>query len=95
MKIYSEVLNKMFDTEKECVEAEKAHEKQLAEAEAKKKALTEERASRAKNVEDLYKQAVEAKAAYDKELRAFLDDYGSFHCTLKNVDPFFGFFDWF
>jgi len=95
MKYFSEKLNKVFDTEKACVEAEDAHDKEVAEKEAKQKALTEERATRAKNVEDLYKQAVEAKAAYDKELRAFLDDYGSFHCTLKNVDPFFGFFDWF
>lgn len=95
MKYFSEKLNKLFDSEKACTEAEVEHDKQMEEAEAKKKALADERASRAKNVEDLYKQAVEAKAAYDKELRAFLDDYGSFHCTLKNVDPFFEFLDWF
>lgn len=95
MKFYSEKLNKVFDTEQACVEAESAHDKAIAEAEAKKKALVEERATRAKEVEDLYKAAVEAKKAYDEKLRAFLKDYGSFHATFKNVDPFFTLFDWF
>ena len=95
MKFYSEKLNKVFDTEQACVEAESAHDKAIAEAEAKKKALVEERATRAKEVEDLYKAAVEAKKAYDEKLRAFLKDYGSFHATFKNVDQFFSLLDWF
>ena len=95
MKYFSEKLNKLFDSQEACVEAENAHEKAVAEAEAKKKALADERANRAKKVEELYKQAVEAKKAYDKELSAFLKDYGSFHATFKTVDPFFGIFDWF
>ena len=95
MKFYSEKLNKVFDTEQACVEAESAHDQAIAEAEAKKKALVEERATRAKEVEDLYKAAVEAKKAYDEKLRAFLKDYGSFHATFKNVDPFFSLLDWF
>lgn len=95
MKFYSEKLNKVYDTEQACVEAESAHDKAIAEAEAKKKALVEERATRAKEVEDLYKAAVEAKKAYDEKLREFLKDYGSFHATFKNVDPFFTLLDWF
>ena len=95
MKFYSEKLNKVYDTEQACVEAESAHDKAIAEAEAKKKALVEERATRAKEVEDLYKAAVEAKKAYDEKLRDFLKDYGSFHATFKNVDPFFSLLDWF
>ena len=95
MKFYSEKLNKVFDTEQACVEAESAHDKAIAEAEAKKKALVEERATRAKEVEDLYKAAVEAKKAKKEKLRAFLKDYGSFHATFKNVDPFFSLLDWF
>ena len=95
MKFYSEKLNKLFDTQELCAQAETAHEKALAEAEAKKKALADERANRAKEVEELYKTAVEAKKAYDDKLREFLKDYGSFHATFKNVDPFFGLFDWF
>lgn len=95
MKFYSEKLNKLFDTQELCAQAEDAHEKAIAEEEAKKKALTEERATRAKEVEDLYKAAIEAKKAYDEKLRAFLKDYGSFHATFKNVDPFFSLLDWF
>ena len=95
MKFYSEKLNKMFDTQELCAQAESEHEKALAEVEARQKALTEERATRAKEVEELYKAAIEAKKAYDEKLRAFLKDYGSFHATFKNVDPFFTLFDWF
>ena len=95
MKFYSEKLNKVYDTEQACVEAESAHDKAIAEAEAKKKVLVEERATRAKEVEDLYKAAVEAKKAYDDKLREFLKDYGSFHATFRNVDPFFSLLDWF
>ena len=64
-------------------------------AEAKKKALADERANRAKEVEDLYKLAVEAKQNYDAKLREFLKDYGSFHLTFRDVDPFFSLLDWF
>ena len=95
MKFYSEKLDKLFDTQELCAEAEEAHEKALAEAENKKLKLAEERANRAKEVEELYKAAVEAKKAYDEKLREFLKDYGSFHATFKNVDPFFSLFDWF
>lgn len=95
MKYFSEKLNKVFDTEEACVKAERAHETAIAEAEAKKKALAEERATRAKEVEELYKAAVEAKKAYDEKLKEFLRDYKTFHATFKTTDPFFSFFDWF
>lgn len=95
MKYYSEVLNKVFDSAEECSEAENKHNQAIVEAEAKKKALADERATRAKEVEELYKQAIEAKQAYDKALQNFLKDYGSFHATFKAKDPFFGIFDWF
>lgn len=88
MKFYSEKLNKLFETEKECAEAENAHEKALAEAEAKKKALAEERASRAKEVENAYKAAWEAKKLYNEKLDAFLRDYKQFHMTVTSQEPF-------
>ncbi len=95
MKFYSEKLNKMFDTQEACAEAEDKHEKAIAEAEAKKKEDAEKRATRAKEVEELYKAAIEAKQKYDTALRDFLKTYGSFHATFKTTDPFFGIFDWF
>lgn len=96
MKFYSEKLNKLFETEKECAEAEDAHEKALVEAEAKKKALAEERASRAKEVEDAYKAVLEAKKIYNKKLDAFLKDYKQFHMTFTSMAPFEPWFEsWF
>lgn len=96
MKFYSDKLNQLFETEKECAEAESAHEKALAEAEAKKKALAEERASRAKEVEDAYKAALEARKVYNKKLDAFLKDYKQFHMTFTSKDPFESWFEsWF
>lgn len=95
MKYFSETLNKVFDTEQECTEAENLYNQAQQEAEARQQALTEQRATRAKEVEDAYKTAVEAKKAYDKLLREFLNDYHSFHATFKNVDPFFSLLDWF
>ena len=67
----------------------------MAKAKAEKEAKANERASRAKAVEELYKKAIDAKAEYDKALKEFLKDYGSFHATFKTTDPFFGIFDWF
>ena len=95
MKYYSDKLGKLFDTPEQCDEAEKTHDKAIAEAEAKKKALADERATRAKEVEEAYKKAVEAKKAYDKILQDFLNDYHTFHATFKTTDPFFSFLDWF
>ena len=95
MKFYSETLNKLFDSEKECAAAEDKHAKEVAEKEAKQKALADARAARAKEVEDAYKKAIEAKQAYDKILKQFITDFGSFHCTFKTTDPFFSLLDWF
>lgn len=96
MKFYSESLNKMFDSADACAEAESTHEKAMAEAEAKKKALADERANRAKEVEEAYKTAVDAKQNYDAKLREFLRDYGSFHFTYRSSEnPFSTFFDLF
>jgi hypothetical protein len=95
MKFYSEKLNSIFDSREECLEAEEKHEQKVAEEKAKKEALTAERAKRAKEVEELYTAAVNAKKAYDDALKAFLKDYGAFHATFRSADPFFSLFDLF
>lgn len=80
-RYYSEVLNKTFDTEAECVEAEKAYEeKHKAELQ-----LKEERATEAKAVEEAYKKAEEARKEADKLLEAFLKKYKAFHSTTTQV----------
>ena len=79
----SELLDKVFETEEECLEAEKEHEKKLALEKAKK----EERKQRAEEVEQAFKDANEAYANAKELLNKFCDDYGTFHksFTGKNV----------
>lgn len=80
---HSEILNKTFDTEKECVEAEKAYEeKHKAEIQ-----LKEERAQDAKKVEDAFKKANEAYKEANNLLNEFVKKHGSFHRTYTNVTP--------
>lgn len=86
MKFYSDVLNKVFDTEKECVSAEK---KYIAEQEEKKNAekkKSEERAAAAKRVEAAQKAMHEAQTAYRKELEDFCAMYGTYHYSTDSFD---------
>ena len=82
MKYYSEKLKKLFDKENELQEAEQAFDKKEA-VELKKR---EERATRAKEVDEAYQH-------YQELLKKFLDDYGYYHRTDKKGD--IDFFQWF
>lgn len=96
MRYYSDTLRKFFESEDECLTAEKDYSNKLAKEEAEKKALAEKRSTRAKEVESLYKAAAEAKKAYTKALSEFVRDYGSYHATFRTTDPLlFDLFDWF
>ena len=77
MKYYSEDLKRFFNTAEECEKAEAAHLKQLKEEEEKRAKAANERAVKAKEVEDALKQLNEAKRNYDEKLRAFCKEYGS------------------
>lgn len=93
MYIYSEKTNKKYDSVEACVEAEKAYEEQQK---AEKERLASERAVRAKEVEDAYQKAVNARKEYDAVLENFVEDYGSFHMSIHSGDmnPF-NLLDWF
>ena len=95
MKYYSEVLKKAYDTEKECIKAERDYEAKLAEAEKQKKELADARKARAKEVEDAYKVIVDAQKHYNELKSKFIKDYGSWHMTFStNEDGFnWNFFD--
>ena len=93
MKYYSEILKKTFDSEKECLEAEKKHAIEVAEAEKKKAESTKVRKERAKEVEDAFKVVKEAQKKYNKLLSTFVKDYGAFHMTLATEDTFDDIFD--
>lgn len=86
MKFYSEILKKTFDTEKDCLNAEKEHNEKLAAEEKAKKELAEKRKERAKEVEDAYKAVQEAQKRYAKLRTQFVNDYGSFHITFTSKD---------
>lgn len=90
MKYYSDVLNKVFETEKELRQAEKTFEEKkqkeleaAKEAEAKQLKLKEERESRAKEIEEAIKTRDEAQKKVNELTNAFIRDYGSWHYTLK------------
>lgn len=83
MKFYSEVTKKIYDSEKELLEAEKALNKSK-----------DERAARAKEVNDAFKVAQEAQKKASQLLSAFIKDYGSFKTTFKSEDyPFWSLLD--
>ena len=79
MKFYSEMLKKFYDTQSDCETAEKQAIEAKEKAETKAKALVEQRASRAKEVENAY-----------KVLNDFCKDYGSYHFSVtgQETDPF-------
>ncbi len=78
MKYVSEITGKTYNSEKQCLEAEKV----FVETEKEKKAT---RVKRAKEVEEAYQKAVEANKTYRDVLNKFINDYGSFHMTYSNT----------
>ena len=87
---YSKKLNKPFDTLDELKKAEGALEEKEKQVERAKI----ERATAAKEIEELIKQRDELQKKIDEKLNAFVKKYGSYHYTFKN--PFNnGVFDYF
>lgn len=86
MRYYSDSLKKFFETEKECLKAEKDQAEKLELAEKQKKELAEQRKARAKEVEDAYKAVQEAQKKYSELRTRFVRDYGSFHMTFTSKD---------
>lgn len=97
MKYYSELLKKTYDSEKDCLKAEKEYNEKLEAEEKRKKELTENRKARAKEVEEAYKAVCEAQKHYNELRNQFVRDYGSFHMTFSSDDDNWNtlFEDWF
>ena len=95
MKYYSELTHKVYDTEKSLTEAEDEFNKALAAEEEKK----QNRAARAKEVEQAGEAVLEAQKKYTELRNKFIEDYGSFHMSLtrKTTVPqdFGALVDWF
>lgn len=93
MKFYSEVTKKFYDTVEDCENAEVAVKKAQEEKELAKKKLSEARASRAKEVENLRKNMIAAQKAYKEALEAFVKDYGTYHFSTSSLDELPHLFD--
>ena len=83
MYIYSEKTNKKYNTVEECEKAEKAFDEQLAKEKAEKEKKASERATRAKEVEDAYKVAYDARKKADELRDKFAEDYNGFNFTFR------------
>ena len=98
MKYYSETLNKVFENEKDCLDAEEEYKAKVEEEEKRKKELADSREVRAKEVEDAYKAIIDAQKHYNELLTNFCKEYGSFHCTITDEDfptnVLFNFLNW-
>lgn len=93
MKYYSELTQKVYNTEAECKKAEQAFnfelEQKAREEEQKKiaeKKKQEERAADAKKVEALREEMVKAQANYRKAVEAFVEKYGSYHFSTNSSE---------
>lgn len=97
MKYYGERTNKLYDTEKECLDAEfKAKEKEnlekiekeraLAVAKEKKEKEVAERKALAAEVDAARKALTEAQKNYHDKLAAFVDKYHTYHYSTSDPD---------
>ena len=92
MKYFSQITEKVYNTQEELETAEK---EVLDEQKAQEEKLAK-RAERAKEVEAAYAKAAEEKEQADELLNEFLKDYGSFHTTVKKPIKRINIFDdWF
>lgn len=93
MKYYSELTQKVYNTEAECKKAEQAFNfelEQKARAEEQRKLVEkkkqEERAADAKKIEALREEMVKAQSNYRKAVQAFVEKYGSYHFSTKSEE---------
>lgn len=93
MKFYSELTQKIYDTETECKKAEQAFNFELEQktrAEEQKrlaeKKKQEQRATDAKVVEQKREVMVRAQKEYREAIDAFVKKYGSYHFTTDSVE---------
>lgn len=89
---YSEDLDKSFESEEECLAAEKENSEKLALAKAEK----EERKQAAEEVKKAFEDADAAYKAAQEKVKEFVEKYGPYHMTLKDSHlPMPSLFDFF
>lgn len=106
MRIYSDKLNKLFDTVEECekaeLEAQKKEEaekirkeQELALAKEKKEKAVAERKALANEVETARKAYLKAQKEFREKLEGFCSKYGTYHYTVENGEEIPNLFDMF
>lgn len=93
MKYYSEMTDKVYETQEECEKAEEALVAKQKAEEEKQLALKNEREARSKEVVEAFKKAREAEAEAQKLLKEFVKDYGSFHISYNGKSSMPSMFD--
>ena len=92
VQYYSNITKEFYETEKDCLKAEKEHTDALRKKEEAEKKKTEQRKARAQEVEVARAKLTEvevaraklteAKKNYDKLLADFCKDYDSYHYSI-------------
>lgn len=83
MKILSEKTGQTYETVEACLAAEEEYDAAVAAEETRKEQLANERKTRAEEVEAKYRAVLAAQDEYRQCLAQFVNDYGSFHMTIK------------
>lgn len=100
MTIISEKTGKNYDSVEACLADEKKYDEEQAKAKEKREKLANTRKERAAEVEEAYRAILKAQKTYREKLNQFVEDYGSFHMTIRTgeANPFNfldRLFDWF
>lgn len=83
MKYVSELTGKVFDTEKDCLAADKEYEKEQAAKKAAEEAARIEYDKRVEELKNAYDTAVKAQEDYEALAVAFDKDFSKKNCECK------------
>lgn len=93
MKYYSDLTKKVYDTERDCLNAEElfyeeeaARRKAIEEKKMAEKKKQEERAADAKVVEQKREAMIRAQKDYHDAVDAFTKKHGSYHFSTNSAD---------
>lgn len=87
MKYYSESLKKVYDSEKECQDAEREYAEKVAAEKAEREKLQKARKERAAEVESARQAYLEAQKSYIELRNKFINDFGGWHMTVSTSTP--------
>lgn len=95
MRYFSDVTKKIYETEDALIKAETEVIEARKAKEEKEKKLKNERAARAKVVEEAIENAKKAQSDANMLLKDFIKDYGSYHSSVTKTEPTLSLFDFF